>query len=251
VSINNYHIACPEGSVGKYCLIPGDPGRVAEIANLLDNPEKVTQNREYTTYTGILLGEKVSVCSTGIGGPSAAIAVEELFSLGVRTFIRVGTAGGINMKVESGDLVIAMSAVRQEGTALHYAPIEYPATANFDVTLALKTAAENMGIPNHCGVVQCKDSFYGQHSPELSPVSYELFSKWESWKRLGVLASEMEAATVFTVAAALGARAGAVFNIIWNQERKAAGFTEPDHHSNEYSIRCGVEAIKLLIERDR
>lgn len=248
----NYHIACPAGSVGGYCILPGDPGRVESIAALLDNAEKVAQNREYLSYTGTLSGEKVTVCSTGIGGPSTAIAMEELHSLGAHTFIRIGTAGGINMKVRAGDLVVASAAIRQEGTALHYAPLEYPAAADFDVTRALDDAAKSLGVRRHVGVVQAKDSFYGQHSPEKSPVSYELLEKWESWKRLGVLASEMESATLFVVANALGCRAGSVFNIIWNQERKAAGIIdEPDCHDTSLAVRCAVEAVRLLVERDR
>lgn len=248
MSNKQYHIGCSEGDVGKYCILPGDPGRVEAIADLLDRPVKIAVNREYTTYTGTLLGEKVSVTSTGIGGPSTAIAVEELAAIGGGTFIRVGTAGGINMGVKSGDIVVASSGVRQEGTALQYAPIEYPAAADFAVTRALVDSGNSLGLKTHCGVVQCKDSFYGQHSPERMPVSAELLYKWEAWKRLGVLASEMESATLFCVAAALGLRAGAVFSIIWNQERKSAGFSEPDCHDTSSAISCAVAAVKRLIE---
>ena len=165
-----YHIHCAQGEVGRYVILPGDPGRCPSIAALFDNPVKVAQNREYTTYTGTLLGEKVSVCSTGIGGPSASIAMEELHQLGADTFIRTGTCGGIDINVKSGDVVVATGAIRYEHTSLEYAPIEYPAVANFDVTLALRQASENLGYRTHTGVVQCKDSFYGQHSPEKSPV---------------------------------------------------------------------------------
>ncbi len=248
----NYHIACEPGTVGGYCILPGDPGRVEKIAAFLDNAEKVAQNREYVSYTGTIEGEKVTVCSTGIGGPSTAIAVEELASLGAHTFIRIGTCGGIAMPVKAGELVVASAAVRQEGTALHYAPIEYPAAASFDVTRALADAADELGAARHVGVVQAKDSFYGQHSPERSPVSGELLAKWEAWKRLGVLASEMESATLFVVADALGVRAGSVFNVVWNQERKAAGITgEPDSHDTTLAIRCAVEAVRLLIKRGK
>lgn len=250
MSEKQYHIQCAPGDVGRYCILPGDPGRVESIAALLDNAVQVAQNREYLTYTGTLLGQRVSVCSTGIGGPSTAIAVEELFAVGVDTFIRIGTCGGIHLKVQSGDLIVATSAVRQEGTALHYAPIEYPATADFEVLLALVDSAKAMEHRFHTGVIQCKDSFYGQHSPDRMPVSTELHTKWEAWKRLGVLGSEMESATLFTVAASLGARAGAVFNVVWNQERKAAGFTEPDSHDTSDAVRCSVEAVKRLIKQD-
>lgn len=242
-----YHIQCAPGDVGEYCILPGDPGRVASIAACLEHAEKVAQNREFTTYTGYLSGKKISVCSTGIGGPSAVIALEELVAIGAHTFLRVGTTGGINLKVKSGDLVVASAAIRQEGTGLHYAPPEYPAAADFDVTRALVDAAAGLGYPCHCGVVQCKDSFYGQHSPHKSPVSYELLAKWESWKRLGVLASEMEAAALYVAAHALGVRAGTVLNVVWNQERKAAGYSEPDSHDTSRGILCAVEAIKLLI----
>lgn len=250
--VYNYHIACEHGSMGEYCLLPGDPDRVEKIATLLDGAHPVARNREYTSWAGTLDGIAVSVCSTGIGGPSAAIAVEELHSIGVHTFIRVGTAGGIAMPVKADDLVVVNAAVRQEGTALHYAPIEYPAVADFTVTSALCEAARLNGQRFHVGVVQCKDSFYGQHSPERSPVSYELQQKWEAWKRLGVLASEMESATLYTVAAALGVRAGAVMNIVWNQERKAAGITdEPDAHDVTPAIQCAVDALRILIKQDR
>ncbi|MDL2273748.1 uridine phosphorylase [Oscillospiraceae bacterium OttesenSCG-928-G22] len=246
-----YHIACEPGSVGAYCILPGDPGRVPSIAAFLDNARPVASNREFVTYTGTLGGEAVSVTSTGIGGPSCAIAVEELVSLGVHTFIRVGTAGGIHLDVKSGDLVVAMAAVRQEGTSREYAPLEYPAAADFTVTRALVDAAVAMTRPVHCGVVQCKDSFFGQHSPDRMPVSAELLEKWEAWRRLGVLASEMETASLFVTAAARGVRAGAVLNILWNQERKAKGFSEPDNHETEPGIRCAIEAVRRLIAEGR
>ena len=242
-----YHIACGAGDVGEYAILPGDPGRCALIAKYFESAEKIAQNREYVTYTGTLLGKKVSAVSTGIGGPSAAIAMEELAALGTKTFIRVGTCGGINLKVKSGDVIIATGAVRMEGTSREYAPIEFPAVADHGVTCALAEAAKRLGLRYHTGVVQCKDSFYGQHSPERMPVSCELTQKWEAWKRLGVLASEMESAALFTVAAALSVNCGAVLNVVWNQERKAAGLTEVDDFDTERGVRVAVEALKALI----
>ena len=246
-----FHIQCSPGQVGRYCILPGDPGRCQAIAALFDDPEHVQTNREYVTYTGTLLGEPVSVVSTGIGGPSAAIAMEELCNLGAHTFVRVGTCGGIKLEVKSGDLVVATGAVRMEGTSREYAPIEYPAVPDYQVVNALVQAAEGMGKPWHAGVVQCKDSFYGQHSPGRMPVSYELEQKWEAWKRLGVLASEMESAALFTVAASRGVRCGSVFHVIWNQEREAAGLDQEESHDTSAAIRAGVEALKLLIQWDR
>ena len=208
-------------------------------------------NREFNVWTGALLGEKVTVCSTGIGGPSAAIAMEELAAIGADTFVRTGTCGGIALPVQSNDLVIATGAVRMEGTSREYAPIEFPAVPHYEVLTALVDAAKEMGHPWHAGVVQCKDSFYGQHSPGRMPVSYELEAKWEAWKRLGVLASEMESAALFTVAAALGVRCGSAFHVIWNQEREKAGLDQKESEDVELSVRLSVEAVKKLIRRDR
>lgn len=246
-----FHIQCAPGDVGGYCILPGDPGRSETIAQLFDQPVHVKTNREYVTYTGTLLGEKVSVVSTGIGGPSAAIAMEELVNLGVHTFVRVGTCGGIKLEVQSNDIVVATGAVRMEGTSREYAPIEYPAVPDFQVTTALVEACKSMGKHWHAGVVQCKDSFYGQHSPARMPVSYELAQKWEAWKRLGVLASEMESAALFTVAAARGVRCGSCFHVIWNQERELAGLDQKESHDTSSAVAVGVEALKLLIQQDR
>ncbi len=248
VGNKKYHIACGTGDIGEYVIIPGDPGRCGQIAKYLDGARHVATNREFTTYTGTLSGVSVSVLSTGIGGASASIAMEEAVALGARTFIRVGTCGGISTDVVAGDAVIATGAVRAEGTSREYAPIEFPAVADFAVTRALADAAASLGKKAHIGVVQCKDSFYGQHSPGRMPVADELLYKWEAWKRLGVLASEMESAAIFTVAAALGVRAGTVLSCVWNQERKSLGIDDPDCHNTDDAIRIAVEAIKKLIK---
>ena len=246
-----FHIRCKAGDVGKYCFLPGDPGRCEAIAAHFENPVHVGMNREYNIYTGYLCGEKVSVCSTGIGGPSASIAMEELTAIGADTFIRIGTCGGIAMDVLPGDVVVTTGAVRYEHTSMEYAPIEFPAVPSFDVATALKTAGEDLGYNIHMGVVQCKDAFYGQHSPDKSPVSYELLQKWESWKRLGVKASEMESAALFVVAAALGVRCGSCFHVIWNQEREKAGLSQPMTEDTSCAIKVGIEAMKRLILADK
>ncbi len=246
-----YHIQCEAGDVGRYVILPGDPGRCEAIAALFDGARFVARNREFTTYTGTLLGEKVSVCSTGIGGPSAAIALEELTAIGADTFVRVGTCGGIALEVQAGDVVVATGAVRYEHTSLEYAPLEYPAVPDFDVASALRAAALDLGYRTHVGVVQCKDSFYGQHSPEKSPVSYELLQKWEAWRRLGVKASEMESAALFVAANALHVRCGSCFHVVWNQEREAAGLDQTESHDTSAAVKVGVEAVKRLITLDR
>ena len=244
------HIRCNKGDVGRYVFLPGDPGRCESIAAYFENPVHVGMNREYNIYTGTLCGEKVSVCSTGIGGPSASIAMEELCAIGADTFIRIGTCGGIDLDVLPGDVVVATGAIRYEHTSLEYAPIEFPAVANLDATIALKTASEELGFRTHAGIVQCKDAFYGQHAPERSPVYYELLNKWESWKRLGVKASEMESAALFVVASALGVRCGSCFHVVWNQEREKLGLSMDMTHDTSAAVRVCVEDMKKLILSD-
>ena len=245
-----FHIHCVQGDVGRYVFLPGDPGRCEAIASYFDEPVHIGMNREYNIYTGTLLGQKVSVCSTGIGGPSAAIAMEELHNIGADTFIRICTCGGIAMDVLPGDMIVATGAVRFEHTSLEYAPVEFPAVPDFGVTAALKAASEGLGLRTHVGIVQCKDSFYGQHSPEKSPVSYELLQKWEAWKRLGVKASEMESAALFVVAAALGGRCGSCFHAVWNQEREKAGLFMEMTEDTSGAVKVGIEAMKRIIAAD-
>ena len=246
-----FHIRCKAGDVGRYCFLPGDPGRCEAIAAHFDNPVHVGMNREYNIYTGTLLGEKVSVCSTGIGGPSASIAMEELAAIGADTFIRIGTCGGIHLDVQPGDVVVATGAIRFEHTSMEYAPIEFPAVPDFEVTAALRQASIDLGFRTHTGVVQCKDSFYGQHAPQKSPVYWELEQKWESWKRLGVKASEMESAALFVVASALGVRCGSCFHAVWNQEREKLGMFMKMTEDTSGAIRVGIEAMKRLIQADK
>jgi uridine phosphorylase len=246
-----YHIGVAKGEVGRYVILPGDPKRCEKIARYFDDPHFVADNREFTTYTGYLDGEKVSVTSTGIGGPSASIAMEELVHCGADTFLRVGTCGGMQLDVKSGDLVIATGSIRMEGTSREYAPIEFPAVANFDVALAMRQAAEKLDLSWHMGVVQSKDSFYGQHEPEKHPVGYELLNKWDAWIKCGALASEMESAALFVVASYLRVRAGACFLVMANQERAKAGLDNHQVHDTDSAIKTAVEAIRLLIREDR
>ena len=246
-----YHIQCGSEDVGRYVILPGDPKRCAAIAKYFDDAKLMADSREYITYTGTLDGVKVSVTSTGIGGPSASIAMEELIKCGADTFIRIGTCGGMQRDVMSGDIVIANAAIRMEGTSKEYAPIEFPAAADYTVLRTMADTAEAMGLPYHVGVVQCKDAFYGQHSPESMPVDYELINKWQAWIRLGALASEMESAALFTVAAARHVRCGACFLVMANQEREKMGLDNPVVHDTDAAVRLAVESIRGLIARDR
>ncbi|WP_286151888.1 uridine phosphorylase [Sporofaciens musculi] len=245
-----YHIQVGRGDVGRYVLLPGDPKRCAKIAKYFDDARLMADSREYVTYTGYLDGVEVSVTSTGIGGPSAAIAMEELVMSGADTFIRVGTCGGMQTEVKSGDVVIASGSIRMEGTSREYAPLEFPAVADIRITNALMESAGELGQEYHVGVVQSKDSFYGQHSPETKPVSYELLNKWEAWKKLGCLASEMESAALFVVGSHLRVRVGACFLVVANQERQKAGLDNPVVHDTDMAVRVAVGALRRLIAKD-
>ena len=233
-----YHIKCKKGDVGRYVLLPGDPFRTDIIARHLDNPQLVAHNREHKVWTGTLLGEKVTVASTGMGCPSTAIAVEELIHCGAECFIRVGTCGKVCDASfdESLSGVVITGAVRDEGTTIHYVPIEYPAIANRHVVDALSRAAKARGFNFAEGIAQCKDSFYGQHDPDSMPVSARLHERWEAWRKVGVMASEMETAALFVIASIRGVRAGAVM----------AYFA-----MNDETIEMACDAVRILIEQDR
>lgn len=215
-----HHIKCKVGDVGKYVLLPGDPGRVSKIASYLDDAKHVQTNREYEIWTGYLEGEKVSVMSTGMGGPSAAIGLEELKMIGADTFIRIGTCGGIDPSLEPGTLIIPTGAIRKDGTGNEYVPIEFPAVPDFELVTALKAASDKLGYTNELGIVECKDSYYGQHSPERMPAKYELQQKWQAWKMAGAIGSEMESSTLFIVSSVLRVRCATVLLLCRNRERE-------------------------------
>ena len=230
-----YHIGLREGDVGRYVLLPGDPGRVPLIAAYLNEAHQVGSNREFLTWTGKLKGQKVSVCSSGIGSPSTAIAVEELFAVGADTVIRVGTAGLIQDNITDDCVLIATGAVRDEGTSQQYIPLAYPALADIEVTWSLIESARHSGLQYKAGIVQSKDSFYGEVEPESSPAEWNLKYRWETWKRGNVLASEMEAATLFVVSSIRNKRAGCILG---------------NHVNMKEVIKISVGAICELISMD-
>ena len=246
-----FHLKIRTGDVGRYVLLCGDPARCSKIAALFDSSAFVQSNREYTIYTGTLEGEKVSVCSTGIGGPSTAIAVEELIHCGSDTFIRIGSAGGMAPEVMGGDVVIGTGAIRMEGTSKEYAPPEYPAVADYRIVNALADAAGELSVPYHVGVLHNKDNFYGQHSPDTMPVRDELKSKWNAFLDCGALASEMESAALFIICAVRRARAGALVQVFANQTRRALGLEDPMTLDTDAAVRVGVLGLRKLIQRDR
>lgn len=260
-SERQFHIRTIPEEVGRYVILPGDPGRVPKIAEYLDGAKQVASNREYNVYTGCLDGEKVTVCSTGIGGPSAAIAVEELIKCGADTFIRIGTSGGIELSVWGGDLIVATAAIRAEGTSYEYLPQGYPAAADFEVVSALVESAKALssdedGNRYHVGVVHSKDSFYGEVEPEGSAVEDNIRSRWESYLRCGCLTSEMECSAVFSVGIVRSQpekkiRCGAVLTALWNAERSKRDMPDIITDDSTRGIKCAVGAIKLLIKNDK
>jgi uridine phosphorylase len=249
-----FHLHIKEGDIGKYVLLPGDPGRCEKIAQYFDQPYFVKQNREYVTWSGTLLGEKVSVVSTGIGCPSTAIAVEELVELGADTFIRVGSSGSMQPYVHAGDVAIITGAIRDEGTTLHYLPVEFPAVANLDVVCALRDGADSLGLRRHLGISQSKDSFYGEVERTRMPMAGHLEERWKAFIAGGAICSEMEAAAIFILASIYGKRAGGAMLVI-NESEFGDAPTENDKQLAEFDadavIRVGVEAIKNLIKQDK
>ena len=231
-----YHVELSKEDVGRDVILPGDPGRVERIAKFLDNPRRVACHREYVTYTGSLDGVPVSVTSTGIGGPSTAIAVEELIAVGADTFVRIGTAGMVQDYFDLNDCIIATGSVRDEGTTRQYIPLSYPAVAHYDVVDALRRAARRCGKTAHVGIVQSKDAFYGEAEPESMPNEPVLRYQWDAWKRGGVLASEMESAALFVVSSIRRVRAGCILN---------------NRGEMDETIRVAVEAVRELIAADR
>lgn len=235
-----HHIHLKSGDVGKYVLLPGDPGRCELIARYFDDAVHIATNREYVTYTGFLEGVKVSVTSTGIGCPSAAIAVEELVRVGADTFIRVGTAGAVQPATNSGKLAIVTGAIRDEGTSIHYMPVQFPAVADLEVVEALRLAAQKTGVQYECGISQSKDSFYGEVEPEHSGVTSRLLDRWKAWQIGGAICSEMEASAIFIVSSMLRARAGGIMVM--------HGIGEID--SLDPLIKTAVQGLRELIKSD-
>jgi uridine phosphorylase len=250
-----HHIQLKAGDVGRYVLLPGDPGRCELIASYFDDAKFVAQNREYVTYTGTLLGEKVSVVSTGIGCPSSSIAVEELIRVGADTFVRVGTSGSMQPGIKTGDVAVVTGAIRDEGTTLHYLPVEFPAVADLDTVLALREGARRSGIPYHLGVSQSKDSFYGEIEPERMPVDRQLAQRWKAWVGGGAICSEMEAAAIFIVSSIHRTRAGGVMLMGGNLDDPNLTPEEREQVTALWDIKrviqVAVEGLKVMIERDR
>lgn len=231
-------------------IIPGDPGRVEKIANLMDSPTFLASHREYTLFLAKLDGHSVVVCSTGIGGPSTSIAVEELAQLGVRTFLRVGTTGAIQPNINVGDIIVTTGSVRLDGASLHFAPMEFPAVANFEVTTAMKAAADESGATVHTGVTASSDTFYpGQERYDTfsGRVVRRFQGSMQEWQDMGVLNFEMESATLLTMCASSGLKAGCVAGVIVNRTQKEIPSPETMKATESDSIKVVVESARKLL----
>jgi uridine phosphorylase len=216
-----YHIQCKPGDLARYVLLPGDPQRVPLISAGWSKFREVARHREYVTHTGVIRKVPVSCTSTGIGGPSAAIAVEELLRVGADTFIRVGSTGALKGDVRVGDVVISSGSVRLDGTSAQYVWPGYPAMANYEILQALIESAEALGRRYHLGITASTDSFYlGQGRPGFRGYTTHASSHIvEDAKAAGIVNFEMESSTIFTLAGLYGARAGAVCAVLANRER--------------------------------
>lgn len=245
-----YHIKVKNGDVARYVLLPGDPKRVGFIASYLDNPVLMADYREYVTITGSYKGVRVSVTSTGIGGPSATIAMEELIDVKADTFIRVGTAGGLSLKVTPGDLAIAQAAIKDEGTSNEYIPFEYPALANTDVVFALRDSAKKLNLNYHIGVVHSKDCFYGELEPEKSFFRERFENNLKYYTQAGAIASEMECASLFSCGAIRNVRVGGIMHVVENTMAERLGTHMPYNDNIDSMILTALEAIVLLNEKD-
>ncbi len=234
----------------RIAILPGDPGRVERIASLLDSPQPLATEREFTSAIGRLDGQPVVVCSTGIGGPSTSIAVEELAQLGVRTFLRVGTTGAIQPGIKPGDTIVTTGAVRLDGASQHFAPLEYPAVANYECTTALVEAARSRGATPHLGITASSDTFYpGQerYDTEAGRVVRRFQGSLEEWRNLGVLNYEMESATLFTMCSANGWRAGCVAGVLVNRNDEEIPDESASAEVEGTTVAIVVEAARRLV----
>ncbi|MEM3553923.1 MAG: nucleoside phosphorylase [Candidatus Bathyarchaeia archaeon] len=243
-SSKQYHIACGKGDLAEYLLVPGDPDRVPKIAKFWDSAREISCHREFRSFTGTYKGVQISAISSGIGPACMAIVVNEASAIGVHTFIRVGSSGAIQRDIECGDLVISLAAVRLDGTSNCYIMPEYPATASYEVLLALIEAAESLGINNyHVGVTATTSDFYaGQNRPTKTKAANIL----QVLREAGVLNFEMETAALYTLANLYGLRAGAVCAIYAN---RCTGDFKPGE-GEENAIKVANEAVKILNEWD-
>ncbi|MBC8945483.1 MULTISPECIES: uridine phosphorylase [Xenorhabdus] len=231
-------------------IVPGDPNRVEKIARLMNNPVHLASHREFTTWRAEIDGKPVVVCSTGIGGPSTSIVVEELAQLGVHTFLRIGTTGAIQKNINIGDVLVTTAAVRLDGASLHFAPMEFPAVADFECTNALYAAAKASGSTTHVGVTASSDTFYpGQERYDTysGRVVRRFQGSMKEWQEMGVMNFEMESATLLTMCASQGLRAGMVAGVIVNRTQQEIPDVELLKKTESHVLSIVVDAARRLL----
>ncbi|MDS0473622.1 nucleoside phosphorylase [Natrinema sp. 1APR25-10V2] len=232
------HLLVEDGELTDIALIPGDPGRVDRIADHCDESETVAQNREYKVVNATYEGRELTICSTGIGCPSAAIAIEELANVGVETFVRVGTTGALQSGIEIGDMIVATGAAKNEGTSKRYEAVEYPAVPDYDVLSALVDSAEANDEDVHVGPIASDDAYYAETDAAV-----------DDWEAAGLLSVEMEAAAVFSLARRRGLRAGAICTVDGNlvEGTQKGTDTEDDELPDKAKNNVG-RAIDIALE---
>lgn len=249
-----YHVRVAPGELGHYVLMAGDPGRIPGIARRFAEAREVTAHRGYVAYAGCLEGVRVGAVAHGIGGPSLAIVAEELVRAGVRVLIRLGTCGGISPEVAPGDLVVVRATVRHEGLSSAYLPPEFPLLTDPGVAWTLTRTCRELGKRFHVGVVESKDSFYGEVHPDSMPVRNRLLERWAIMREVGVLASEMECAALFAVATVRRVRAGALLKVVTTLGDHPGSPSAPHaiawRGEAEDLVEAGVEALRRLIRED-
>lgn len=252
---NTFHLGLNSNDCNNalLALLPGDPNRVEKIAKLMNNPKYLINNREFTIWYAEISKKPIIICSTGIGGPSTSIAVEELAQLGIKTFLRIGTAGAIQPYIQIGNVLIINAAVRYDGASQHFAPIEFPAVADLSCSIALKKAAKLIGIKTYWGINVSSDTFYpGQE--RLDTYSGRVIQKFrgsmKEWKNMGVISYDMESATLLTMCASQGLKAGVVVGVIVNRSTKEIPNTTDLQNAEYSSIKVGIEASRILLEEN-
>ena len=245
------HIGLYKGDIGEYVLLPGSPERAERLSHMLEDATEVAYNREYRTYTGKLDGIAVSVTSTGMGGPSTAIAVEELRECGAHTIIRVGTCESLSNSVHVGQVVLPNGAVRMEGVANHYSPPEFPAVPDMEVLAALEAAAREVNAVFHIGIAVTKAVFSSQYAAQERPICHSLKERWYAYRSAGALCAEMGCAPMFTAAGSLQMRAAAVLGVAFENDRYSDDAADWNEDCEEIACRVAVEAVRKLINHEK
>lgn len=248
-----FHLGVNKASLkgAKIAILPGDPARAEKISSKLNNPSFLNHSREFCVYSGFIDNTPVIVCSTGIGGPSTSIVVEELATLGVNTFLRVGTTGAIQPHISIGDVIITTASIRLDGASKHYAPLEYPAVSDFYILKAMEEATKELNINCHMGITASSDTFYpGQERYDTFSgyIIKDYVGSMEQWKNLRALNYEMESATLLTMCSSLGLRAGCLSGVLVNRNNDEIPSKDMLNNVEEQTINAIIKSTKNYLK---